>query len=330
MSTTKRRRPSLRTLAIACAVLVLAITSLSAFIRLSRAGLGCEPWPQCYGQHSRAAADGTLPPPTALVASARVAHRVTASVALLLIIAMVMATLAATPMRWREGRLVLALLVLALFLAVLGRWTADSRLPAVVLGNLLAGFAMVAVSWRLVAAASPARAAPSVAPNWVRLAIAVVVAQVALGGLVSAGYAGLSCPQLAGCDLSSGAWQAFDPWREPGVAAADPLNRPGALVHGLHRAGAWLVAAVVVPLGWMAWRRGHRAGAPLVALVAAQGAAGAALVLAGLPLALALVHNIGAALLLATLCSMLPQPERRHREGDQENVSGSPAGLSAR
>ena len=300
--------PTLRTLAIACAVLVLAITTLSAFIRLSRAGLGCEPWPQCYGQQARAAAAGAQPPATGPVATARVAHRIVASVALLLIIGMVMATLAATPVRWREGRLVLALLALALFLAVLGRWTADSRLPAVVLGNLLAGFAMVAVSWRLLAAVAPARSRAAVAPNWVRLAAAVVLAQIALGGLVSAGYAGLSCPQLAGCDLASGAWQALDPWHEPAVAATDPLNRAGALVHGLHRAGALVVAAVVLPLGVVAWRRGRRAGALLVALLAVQGAAGAGLVLAGLPLPLALTHNLVAALLFATLCSLLPWP----------------------
>ena len=67
---------------------------------------------------------------------------------------MVMTTLASAPMLWREGRMVLGLLALALFLAILGRWTADSRLPAVVLGNLLAGFALFALSCRLLLAAS--------------------------------------------------------------------------------------------------------------------------------------------------------------------------------
>ena len=35
----------LRRLALLCAVMVLAVTSLSAYIRLSKAGLGCAPWP---------------------------------------------------------------------------------------------------------------------------------------------------------------------------------------------------------------------------------------------------------------------------------------------
>ena len=48
MTAEPRRMRTLRALAFACAALVLAITTLSAFIRLSRTGLGCEPWPQCY------------------------------------------------------------------------------------------------------------------------------------------------------------------------------------------------------------------------------------------------------------------------------------------
>ena len=50
MNQSEGRMTRLRRLAWLCAVLVLAITSLSAFIRLSRAGLGCTPWPQCYTQ----------------------------------------------------------------------------------------------------------------------------------------------------------------------------------------------------------------------------------------------------------------------------------------
>jgi cytochrome c oxidase assembly protein subunit 15 len=44
MTPIQRRVSRLRKMAWLCAALVLAITSLSAFIRLSRAGLGCEPW----------------------------------------------------------------------------------------------------------------------------------------------------------------------------------------------------------------------------------------------------------------------------------------------
>ena len=46
-------RMLLQRMAWVCAVMVLLIMSLSAYLRLSKAGLGCEPWPQCYGQALR-------------------------------------------------------------------------------------------------------------------------------------------------------------------------------------------------------------------------------------------------------------------------------------
>ena len=47
-----------RRLALLLTVLVLVITSLSAYIRLSRAGLSCAEWPQCYGERLRQAQQG--------------------------------------------------------------------------------------------------------------------------------------------------------------------------------------------------------------------------------------------------------------------------------
>ena len=64
------------------------------------------------------------------------------------------------------------------------------------------------------------------------------------------------------------------------------------------------MAAVLLPLGIARWRSGRRAGAWLIVLLALQAALGAGLILGGLPLALALAHNTGAALLLAVLLSL--------------------------
>lgn len=300
-----RRITSLRKMAWACAALVLAITTLSAYIRLSAAGLGCQPWPQCYGDAWRMAAEGV---PLALqdgVAAARVAHRILAVSALLLIIAMLMSAYAKSPALPRHGRMALGLLGLALFLAILGRVTAGSRVPAVTLGNLGAGFAMLALSWRLAALPVPpgsAAASPRWLTGWAWVAGVLLVTQILLGGLVSAGHAGLSCPQLPGCDTSAGSWELLNPWH---VSPGDPSDRgvpSGSLVHALHRAGAWVLMAVLVPLGIAAWRNGRRAaGGWLLALLAVQTFLGAVLVAAGLPLPVALAHNAVAALLLAAV-----------------------------
>lgn len=289
-----------------CAALVLAITSLSAFIRLSRTGLGCEPWPQCYTQGTHAAQYGVTQPASAPVALARMTHRVVAVLALLIVIMMLMNTLSKAPVLWPQGRMVLALLALALFLAILGRWTTDAKVPAVMLGNLLAGFAMFALSCRLALAATPhaaAAAQPRLA-RWAWAGLALLTLQVVLGGLLSAGHAGLSCPQLTGCDTGGASWQALNPWHEPAFDPADATRRAGALVHLLHRTGAVAVAAVLLPLGIAAWRRGLRAGPALLLLVLSQAVLGGVLVLDGLPLAAALAHNVVAALLMAVLLGL--------------------------
>ncbi|WP_243405764.1 COX15/CtaA family protein [Simplicispira sp. 125] len=312
-----RRRRLLQRMAWVCAALVLAITSLSAYIRLSKAGLGCEPWPQCYGQSLRAQQQGEPPLPAAdpAIANARLAHRVIASTALLLVLVMVMAALASKPVLWSQGRLALGLLVLALFLAVLGRWTAQARMPAVTLGNLLGGFAMFALSVQMALASNTVTApggTPSRLARWAWWGAALLLVQVALGGLVSAGQAGLSCAGLTGCDLDAGTWGAFNPWQEPQVGAALPHNPAGAWVHLLHRMGGLVVVAVLFPLAVAAWRNGLRAVALwLLAVLALQWALGVALVTLGLPLGVALAHNMAAAVLLAVLLS-IPVLVRQH------------------
>jgi cytochrome c oxidase assembly protein subunit 15 len=200
------------------------------------------------------------------------------------------------------------LLGLALFLAVLGRWTAHARIPAITLGNLLGGFVMFAVSVRM-ALTGRLESIPGGPPPrlacWAWLGAALLLAQVALGGLVSAGQAGLSCTGLTGCDLSAGSWHAFNPWAEPQTNAALPNHPAGAWVHVVHRIGGLVVVAVLLPLAAFTWRGGLRAVALLLlALLAAQIGLGVALVTLGLPLAAALAHNMAAALLLAVLLSI--------------------------
>lgn len=299
------RMASLRKVALACAALVLAITSLSAFLRLSASGLGCEPWPQCYGQSLRDRQQGVVAAPTGIVTAARISHRVAAVAALLLIIMMVMNTWSKTPVLKREGTVVLGLLFLALFLAILGRWTANAKVPAVVLGNLMGGFAMFALSCRLVESLShtPVPRDPAIC-RWAWAGIAVLVVQVALGGMVNATYAGLSCPDLIRCDMAGASWQALNPWQAPSFDPAAPTNPSGALVQGLHRIGALVVFAVLLPLGIVAWRRGRRAGALLVVLLATEAVLGVMLVRGALALPAALAHNIVAALLLAATLSL--------------------------
>lgn len=299
-----RRLVFLRRAALLCALLVALITSLSAYIRLSKAGLSCPDWPACYGQglrdlqQGRAATTGE----DVATAAARLAHRVVASTALLLVLALLAASLTARPVAWREARVAMALVALALFLAVLGRWSSDARAPAVAIGNLLGGFAMLALCWRL--AYRPRVAAAPALRRAAWFATLLLAGQVALGGLLSASYAALSCTTGAADCLAAARgvpWGALDPWREPQFSGAAPVNPSGALALALHAlvgAGASLAAAVVGVACWRGGRRG--AGALLLGGTALEPFLGVAMSVHGPTLWLALAHNLVAALLLAT------------------------------
>lgn len=284
----------LRRTAALCAVLMLLTIGLSAFMRLSMAGLGCTDWPACYGQGLRDPSVGG-----AAVAAARLAHRVVASLALVLAIVLVWLSAVRRPVLRREAVLAAMLLALALALAVLGLMTPGARAPAVAMGNLLGGFGMLALCWRL---ATPSTASGLGSPATVVLVLLCV--QAGLGALLSASYSALSCTGLADCGRVAQAtgwdWSVLNPWRDPLHDGVPPRNRAGALTVWLHS-----VAGLVTPaaLGWLAVkasRRGRRRDAAvLLVLAALQVALGLLLQGAGLPITLVLAHNLVAAVQLA-------------------------------
>lgn len=312
----ERRYALLRRMATLCFMLVLSITSISAFIRLSNAGLGCTDWPQCYGSKLRQAQQGmaTKAGDSPAVSTVRVLHRVAAVASLILIMAMLLVCFAEQPILWREGRIALALLALALFLALLGRWSSGARVPAVAIGNLLAGFAMLGLGWRLrqqlIGGASPPLPESAALRLWARLVLSVLLCQIALGGLVSAAYAGLSCTGFPDCggSLSPG-WsslEAFNPWREPVFLAQSSANPAGAAPHMVHRFGALAVLLVLLPLAISALSAGRRrVAAVLLSLLAIEAVLGVLMVTSGLPLWAELGHNLGAAILLAVVVSLV-------------------------
>ena len=74
----------MRTLTIILAVALLVITTTSAYIRFTQAGLGCADWPGCYGAHA-----GTLTPSlddTDPLFLPRALHRIAASAAGILVL----------------------------------------------------------------------------------------------------------------------------------------------------------------------------------------------------------------------------------------------------
>jgi len=204
--------------------------------------------------------------------------------------------------------------VLVAFQATLGMWTVTMLLkPAIVTLHLLGGMATLAVATWLALREIDLPAAPAVVAQplrpWAALGLAVLVAQIALGGWVSANYAALACADIPTCH---GRWlpemdfgNAFHVVRELGVTASGaPLSQEALnAIHWSHRVGALITLAYlgVLALRMLQTPALRALGMLLLALLIVQAGLGVANVLLRLPLLLAAAHNAGAALLLALL-----------------------------
>jgi len=299
-----------RALVVVSAVLVLVVNGASAYVRLAQQGVGCEPWPQCYGQTAPQDA-GAVPAAESPYFYVRATHRLAASLAGVLFLAI--AFLGWSGWRSLAPRVAaIKLLVLAAFLAWLGRYT-PSLVPAVTIGNVVAGMATFGVlawlaAWRPAPVGAAARDLLPRGPAALSSAVLVVaVVQIALGALANARYVAAACEGFPSC---GGAWwppaggAGFDIFAATSVplTAAEEAGRQG--VQLAHRLGAVILAALAVAVAAVSLRRakGLRVAALLVlGLVAAQFVLGTVIVNAGAPLATAVAHNVISNLALGTL-----------------------------
>ncbi len=291
-------------------ILVLIVNGASAYVRLAQQGVGCEPWPQCYGQTAPQDA-GAVPAEDSPHFYVRATHRLAASLAGVLFLAIAF-------LGWNGwGRVAprvaaIKLLVLAAFLAWLGRYT-PSLVPAVTIGNVVAGMATFGVlAWLAGWRPAPGDSAtqdllPRGPARLILAALFVAVVQIGLGALANARYVAAACEGFPSC---GGAWwppadgAGFDIFSATTVplVAAEEAGRQG--VQLAHRGGAMVLAALAALVAIAAFRRadGARAAAILLlALVAGQFILGAIIVGAGAPLADAVAHNVISNLVLGTL-----------------------------
>ncbi len=300
-------------LALLCGVLLLIVVVASAWMRLSGAGLGCADWPACYGHPGVTSMAGTV----LGVEGVRLVHRIAATAALLITIAMVWLCWRRRPALRAEGQLAYRLLIIMLGLSLMGWFVGSATLPVVVLMNLLGGFAMLALVWRLyvVAAGDAANDAASQAPTtshrlgWLRLGAVLLLAEIVLGVLISADFAGLACTTLPNC---GGVWWPSADWGYAFSVLSDFAGRPlttgdagGVALHMLHRA---LALSATVVLGVASLRAASRAGLlgiAVPALLLVEVVLGYASVRSGLSLWLVVAHNVVAAVLLATTWMLL-------------------------
>ncbi|TXH02551.1 MAG: heme A synthase [Nevskiaceae bacterium] len=162
-------------------------------------------------------------------------------------------------------------------------------------------------------AASPA-VTPAWLPRFAALALALLVFQIFLGGWTSSNYAALGCPDFPTCHGSllpqTDVKEAFTLWRGLGVNYEGGVldNRARVTIHYFHRLGALVVTATLLLLGvWLIRTREtlwKRLGIAIHAAVTLQVLIGISVVVLQFPLAVADLHNAGAALLLMVLVTL--------------------------
>jgi cytochrome c oxidase assembly protein subunit 15 len=312
-----------RKLIIAASLLAFGVVALGAYVRLSDAGLGCPDWPGCYGkitpihaseEINQALATSPAGPVSHAKAWKEMVHRYFAGTLGLLVLGI--AFLAWKNRHETRGSPMLPglLLGLIIFQALLGMWTVTELLkPFIVTGHLIGGMSTLALLvwlWQRESGLSLTGMADVRAHRiWGVLALAAVVVQIVLGGWVSTNYAALACPDFPMCH---GEWvpamefaPAFTLHRELGMDGSGKLLSLQALtaIHWVHR--LWAVVVLVL-VGIAAIKLSRQRGLCVLgmllgALLLIQLGLGMANVWLSLPLAVAVAHNAGAALLLATL-----------------------------
>jgi cytochrome c oxidase assembly protein subunit 15 len=311
--------------------LTFDLIMFGSFTRLTDSGLGCPDWPGCYGQANPVqahadirAAESLMPtgPVTVIKAWIEMIHRYLAMAVGVLIIAIMIVA-------WRKwlksGRQLInfsptlptSLFFLVCLQGAFGAWTVTMKLqPIIVTIHLLLGLTMLGLLVTLASRhsihATVAAGANSIFKPAI-IALALLTIQIVLGGWVSTNYAVLACTDFPLCygelipamDFGHG----FTWWRELGKTASGDYLPVEALtaIHWVHRNFAFLVIAYLTWLGLKALKiEGLRkTGKWLLIAIGAQFATGLATIYLAWPIAIAIMHNGGAALLVLLLVTLI-------------------------
>lgn len=309
-------------LVLATCLLAFCAVVLSAYARLSDAGLGCTNWPACYQEN---ALKERSPPQAVAVRGHTSWHwKLHSQVVQLLGIL----TVAVCGLSWRKRKesrqsplLATLLLGLMVFFAAFGIWAfAHLQRALIVQVHLAGGIAMLmlltwivlrqitsackvdagkAHNWRTFCEISHAPTGDIPAKITALLGLVLVVVQIMLGGWVSSNFAALACTEFPLCKGSLLPPMDFSYSLSGFALSAERLTA----IHWMHRVGALLTTLY---LGWLSFRLMtvkdlHKIGKSILGLLILQLALGISNVLFGLPLAGAVLHNATAMLLLVAL-----------------------------
>lgn len=304
-------------------LLALIVVSFGAYTRLTDSGLGCPDWPGCYGtlsvpesidQIEKAQAVYPDSPVEIEKAWIEMIHRYIAGILGIMIL-----VIAFMSIRLREQinyslKWPFFLLGLVIFQAALGMWTVTLLLkPAVVTSHLLGGMTVLGILTFLMHRNYGTHRENFVTDKYerkiIRFSLVLLFIQIALGGWTSTNYAALACTDYPTCHGSlipeMDFYNAFTIFRELGVTSiGEPLSLEALhAIQWVHRVGAIVLLVYLlfvayilkVNQGFNMWRN------VLILVISVQFIIGIANLLLHLPIVLATLHNLGAALLVVIL-----------------------------
>lgn len=304
-------------------LLALIVVSFGAYTRLTDSGLGCPDWPGCYGtlsvpesidQIEKAQAVYPDSPVEIEKAWIEMIHRYIAGILGIMIL-----VIAFMSIRLREQinyslKWPFFLLGLVIFQAALGMWTVTLLLkPAVVTSHLLGGMTVLGILTFLMHRNYGTHRENFVSNKYerkiIRFSLVLLFIQIALGGWTSTNYAALACTDYPTCHGSlvpeMDFYNAFTIFRELGVTSiGEPLSLEALhAIQWVHRIGAIVLLVYLlfvayilkVNQGFNMWRN------VLILVISVQFIIGIANLLLHLPIVLATLHNLGAALLVVIL-----------------------------
>jgi len=313
----------------AALILALLVIALGAYTRLTDAGLGCPDWPGCYGFNIVPSSENDLniaqqafpnQPIEVHKAWNEMIHRYLAGLLGMTILAIFIVSLHIK----KQQLLAAGICLLVLFQAFLGMLTVTLNLqPLIVMGHLLGGFAILSFLTllrlrlidSLIAAGNKTNHKKISDLNIYLLAIPVLIIQIALGGWTSANYAAIVCNEFPICN---GDWlqnySLFNALRLPPTAESyqygvfDTITRMN--IHISHRLWAaitflYLLFTAVSIFYKSSSTTIQTLSAVLLVTLTLQVVLGISNVYLQLPLAIAVAHNLVAALLLTTLITLL-------------------------
>ncbi|MFT5770180.1 MAG: heme A synthase [Lysobacterales bacterium] len=302
--------------------LILAILALvlSAYLRLDTFGIGCEPWPSCYGMidsASNVSEESVIAGiPLALVLQRALVCALGLCVLFILVLAW---------KRKRHQRVCLALSGVTLLLIWIA-FSPDSQYkPLTVMADLMAGFLVLGLLAWLEFRFEPG--SPNYTQTRVRQIRPVVLTalffvglQITLGGLSSVNFAATACPSLPDCE---GVWfpdatiYSAVKLDKQVVTASGKVAKGGfeqIAIHMAHRWGALLASITIIIAALtaiVATGETRKVAFLTLFILFIEIGLGVVPVIIAVPITLAVMHTVFAALLLLTLLKLLALSEVR-------------------